>query len=200
MRNITGHPAERWARVNAKTEDTRLPAHARCPDIPTIEVSIPEAAPVKVAKNGAKGKGTKLASKPGPAKAAEAKLSEVKVADASEELPKLVAAKAVGPKLAAAKSFTLASAEPGKKIAVIKNGKIQILAAKTAPADKKPAAAKTIVAVKEAKPAKVATKTAAKGPAKTPAKSDTKVAAKPAAKPAKSKQATGKRMKLAAVR
>ena len=63
VRNITGHPAERWARVNAKTEDTRLPAHARCPGMPVIEVSIPEAAPVKVAKNGAKGKGTKLASK-----------------------------------------------------------------------------------------------------------------------------------------
>jgi hypothetical protein len=201
VRNITGHPAERWARVNAKTEDTRLPAHARCPDMPAIEVSIPEAAPVKVAKNGAKGKGTKQASKPGSAKAAEAKLPEIKVADASEELPKLAAAKAAGPKLAAAKSFMLASAKPGKKVAVIKNGKIQILAAKTAPAGKKAAAAKTVVVVKETKPAaKTATKTAAKGPAKTPAKSDTKVAAKPAAKPAKSKQATGKRMKLAAVR
>ena len=198
VRNITGLPAERWARVNARTEGARLPAHARCPDMPTIEVNVPEAAPVKVAKNGAKGKkGPKLASKPGSAKAAEAKLSEVKVADASEELPNVAAAKAAGPKLAAAKSFTLASAEPGKKIAVIKNGKIQILAAKSAPAGKKPAAAKTVVAVKEAMPA---AKTAAKGPAKTPAKSGTKVAAKPAAKPAKSKQATGKRMKLAAVR
>jgi transglycosylase-like protein with SLT domain len=202
VRNITGHPAERWARVNARTEETLLPQHARCPGIPAIEVSVPEAAPVRVAKNGAKGKRTKLASKPGSAKATEAKLPEIKVAGASEELPKLAAAKAAGPKLAAAKSFTLSSAEPGKKIAVIKNGKIQILAAKSAPAGKKPAAAaKTVVAVKEAKPAaKTATKTAAKGPTKTPAKSATKVAAKPAAKPAKSKQATGKRMKLAAVR
>ncbi len=39
VRNITGHPAERWARVNAKTEDTRLPPHARCPDMPAIEVA-----------------------------------------------------------------------------------------------------------------------------------------------------------------
>ena len=39
VRNITGHPAERWARVNAKTEGTRLPAHARCPDMPAIEVA-----------------------------------------------------------------------------------------------------------------------------------------------------------------
>ena len=57
VRNITGHPAERWARVSARTQDTRLPAHARCPDMPVIEVSVPEAAPIRVAKNGAKGRG-----------------------------------------------------------------------------------------------------------------------------------------------
>ena len=195
VRNITGHPAERWARVNAKTEDTRLPPRARCPGMPAIEVSVPEAAPVKVAKNGAKGKGTKLASKPADSKAGEA----------PKELPKLAAAKEEGPKLAAAKSYTLASLAPGKTTAVIKDGKIKIMAAEKG---KTPAASK--VAVKEAKPAaktaaktpaKTATNVAAKTPAKSQAKAETKVAAKPAAKPAvKSKQATGKRVKLAAVR
>jgi hypothetical protein len=182
VRNITGLPAERWARVNARTEGARLPAHARCPDMPAIEVSVPEAAPVKVAKNGAKGstKGSKGA---------------IKIADASGELPELTAAKAEGPKLAAAKSFILASAESGKKVAVISGGKIKIMAA-----EKTKKTASTKVAVKEAKPAakvatKAATKTAAKGRSKT--KTATKVAAKPAAR---SKQATGKRMKLAAAR
>ena len=154
---------------------------------------MPEAAPVRVAKNGAKGKGIKLASKPSPAKPSEAKLSEVQVADASGELPKLAAAKAVGPKLAAAKSFTLASAAPGKTVAVISGGKIKIMAAEKG---KKPA--RTNVAAKEAKPAaKAATKSATKIAAKVPAKAETKVAAKAAAK---SKQVPGKRVKLAAVR
>ncbi len=187
VRNITGHPAERWARVNAKTEDTRLPAHARCPDMPAIEVSIPEAAPVKVAKNGAKGKGTKLASK----------TADTKAGEASKELPNLAAAKEEGPKLAAAKSYTLASLARGKTTAVIKDGKIKIMAAEKG---KKPAASK--VAAKEAKPAaKDAAKPATKTAAKTPTRGAAKVAAKPAGKPAaKSKQAISKRVKLAAVR
>ena len=191
VRNITGHPAERWARVSARTQDTRLPAHARCPDMPVIEVSVPVAAPIRVAKNGAKGKGTKLASKPSQAKLSEAKPSEVRVADASGELPKLAAAKAVGPKLAAAKSFTLASAKPGKTVAVISGGKIKIMAAEKG---KKPA--RTNVAAKEAKPAaKAVTKSATKIAAEVSAKAETKVAAKAAAK---SKQVPGKRVKLAA--
>ena len=189
VRNITGHPAERWARVSARTEGARLPPHARCPDMPAILVSVPEAAPVRVAKNGAKGKGIKLASKPSPAKPSEAKLSEVQVADASGELPRLAAAKAAGPKLAAAKSFTLASAAPGKTVAVISGGKIKIMAAEKG---KKPA--RTNVAAKEAKPA---AKAATKITAKVPAKAETKVAAKAAAK---SKPVPGKRVKLAAAR
>jgi hypothetical protein len=174
VRAITGHPAERWARVKAKTEETRLPAHARCPDMPAVEVSVPELAPVKVAKNGAKG-GSKGAVK--VAKGGES----TKVAAAKEEGPKTAGAKTEGPKLAAAKSYTLASASPGKQTAVIKDGKIKIIApekgGKAAPvkAAGKPAAnSKTKVAAKEAKPA-----------------------AKPAAK---AKQAPAKRVKVAAVR
>ncbi len=178
VRNITGHPAERWARVNAKTEETHLPAHARCPGMPEIAVDIPEAAPVKVAKGKGKGK------------------AETKVAAASKELPKelpkLAAAKAAGPKMP--KSFTLAAAAPGKKVAVISNGKLQIMAPEKGA---KPAATK--IAAKDAKPA---SKSAAK-PAAKPA-NKTKVAAKPAAKPAKSakdqSKPGGKRVKVAAAR
>ena len=173
--------------------------------MPVIEVSVPEAAPVKVAKNGAKGKGTKLASKPSQAKLSEAKPPK-RVADASGELPKLAAAKAVGPKLAAAKSFTLASAGAGQ------DGRGDQRTARSRSWRRKrarsPRASK--VAAKEAKPAaktaaktpaKAATKLLPKLAAKPQAKAETKVAAKPAAKPAaKSKQATGKRVKLAAVR
>ena len=95
VRNITGHPAERWARVNAKTEEARLPAHARCPGMPVMEVSIPEAAPVKVAKGKGKA-GTKVAA-----------AKDTKIAAASKELPKLAAAKAAGPKMP--KPYQLAS-------------------------------------------------------------------------------------------
>jgi hypothetical protein len=56
VRNITGQPAERWARVKAPTEDKALPAHARCPNMPTIEVSVPAPAPVKTARSKAKAK------------------------------------------------------------------------------------------------------------------------------------------------
>ena len=197
VRNITGQPAERWARVKAPTEEKRLPAHARCPGIPTMEVSVPEAAPAKLVKIARKGgKGWKT----------------IRVADASDELPKVAAAKEEGPKLAAAKSFKLAAAAPGKQVAVIKNGKIKIMA------EEKGKKAAATVAVREPKaPAKVAAKTAkseskvAAKPARPeikvaatppkPGKAATKVAAKEAAKPAgKSKQAVGKGTKLAAAR
>jgi hypothetical protein len=197
VRNITGQPAERWARVKAPTEEKRLPAHARCPGIPTMEVSVPEAAPVKLVKIAKKGgKGWKT----------------IRVADASDELPKVAIAREEGPKLAAAKSFKLAAAAPGKQVAVIKNGKIRIMA------EEKGKKAAATVAVREPKaPAKVAAKTAkpeskvaakpakpeikvAAAPAK-PGKAATKVAVKEAAKPAgKSKQAVGKGTKLAAAR
>jgi hypothetical protein len=173
VRNITGHPAERWARVNAKTEEARLPAHARCPGMPVIEVSIPEAAPVKVAKG--KPDKSKVAAK--NAKDKKTGKGEAKVAAASKELPKLAAAKTPGPKMP--KSHTLASAAAGKKTAVISNGKLQIMTpekgAKAAPG-KKRAAVK--VAAKKSRPA-----------------SRTRTAAKTAAK-----SAGGKRVKYAAAR
>jgi hypothetical protein len=153
VRNITGHPAERWARVNAKTEETRLPPHARCPGIPMMAVSIPAAEPVKIAKGKGKGK------------------TETKVAAASEELPKLAAAKEAGPKMP--KSHALAASSSGKKVAVISDAKIKIIAPEKGskpPADKK------------------AAKVAAKGPkskAKTAAR--TAVAAKSSAKTGKSR-------------
>ena len=107
-------------------------------------------------------------------------------------MPKLAAAKAAGPKMP--KSFTLAAAAPGKKVAVISNGKLQIMAPEKGA---KPAATK--IAAKDAKPA---SKSAAK-PAAKPA-NKTKVAAKPAAKPAKSakdqSKPGGKRVKVAAAR
>jgi len=181
VRNITGHPAERWSRVNAKMEETRLPPHARCPGMPAIEVAIPEAAPVKVAKNGAKGnsKGSSKLAK-GSGKGGES----AKVAAAKDEGPKTAAAKQEGPKLAAAKSYTLSSLSAGKQTAVIKDGKIRIMVPE--------------------KGAKVAAKDAK--PAKGSIKGNTKVAAVKPAKPAagkpspKSKQTTGKRVKLAAAR
>ena len=64
VRNITGHPAERWARVNAKTEDTRLPRARALPRHAGDRGRRAGGRADKVAKNGAKGKGTKLASKP----------------------------------------------------------------------------------------------------------------------------------------
>jgi hypothetical protein len=189
VRNITGHPAERWARVNAKMEETRLPPHARCPGIPAIEVSIPEAAPVRVAKNSAKGK-SKGAAK--VAKGSEKGGESTKVADAKEEGPKTAAAKQEGPKLAAAKSDTLASISSAKQTAVIKDGKIKIMAPEKGA--KKVARNVARNVAKSAKPAKAEAKRA-----KVAAKASK--GAKPAAgKPAKSKQAGGKRVKLAAAR
>ncbi len=135
VRNITGHPAERWARVNARTEDTRLPAHARCPDMPAIEVSVPEAAPVKVAKNGAKGKGTKLASK--GSRAADTKAGGGVEGTAESR-------RGEGGRSQARRREVVHAgvAAPGKTIAVIKDGKIKIMAAEKG---KKPAASKVAV-------------------------------------------------------
>jgi hypothetical protein len=176
VRNITGQPAERWARVNAPTEGKVLPPHARCPGMPVIEVSVPEAAPVRIAKSGAKGK-----SKAGS-----------KVAAMPEELPKLAAAKVAGPKMP--KSFTLASASPGKQMALIRNGKIQIIAPEKGrkPAPTKPAPTKTAAAAKDVKSA---SKSAAKAAAKSPAKPAAELAAKSQSKPP-----GGKRVKVAAAR
>jgi hypothetical protein len=187
VRNITGQPAERWARVKAPTEEKRLPAHARCPGIPTMEVSVPEAAPVKLVKIARKGgKGWKT----------------IRVADASDELQKAAAAREEGPKLAAAKSFKLAAAAPGKQVAVIKNGKIKIMVegkGKKAAATKLAAREHTAPAKVTAKSARSESKVAAKSA--KPGKVATKVAAKEATKPAgKSKQAGGKGTKLAAAR
>ena len=187
VRSITGQSAERWARVGARTEGARLPAHARCPGMPVIEVNVPEAAPVRTAKNGAKG-GTK----------GVVKIAAIQVADASGELPKLAAAKAVGPKLAAAKSFKLASAAPGRKVAVISNNKFQIMVperASKAPAGKKPAAARTVVAAKDS------SKTAGKLASKSAARGATKTAANTAAKTKSADKPPGaKRVKVAAAR
>ncbi len=196
VRNITGQPAERWARVNARTEGARLPAHARCPGMPVIEVNVPEAAPVRIAKNGGKGgtKGNKIAA--------------IQVADASGELPKLAAAKAAGPKMP--KSFTLASAAPGKsvklasnapgkqQVALIRNGKIQIMVAERtskAPAGKKPAAERTVIAVKDS------SKLAGKAVAKSAARGTTKTAANTAARTKSADKPPGaQRVKVAAAR
>jgi hypothetical protein len=194
--NITGHPAERWARIDAKTEGTVLPSHARCPDMPATEVSVPEAAPVKVAKGKGKGK-DKTDTK-----------ANTKAVVAKEEGPKLAAAKEAGPKMP--KSYTLASmTSPGRTVAVIANGKLKIMAPEKGAkpkaekaTDKKPAASKT--AAKDNKPA-------AKSEAKSGAKVAAKTSAKPAAKPdpkakspaksaAKSQSKPGKRVKLATAR
>ena len=42
---ITGRPAEHWARSRHQTDELKLPAHARCPGMPAIEVHAPEGAP-----------------------------------------------------------------------------------------------------------------------------------------------------------
>jgi hypothetical protein len=186
VRNITGHPAERWARVNVRMEETRLPPHARCPDIPAIEVSIPEAAPVKVAKNSAKGK-SKGAAK--VAKGSEKGGESAKIAAAKEEGPKTAAAKQEGPKLAAAKSYTLASISSAKQTAIIKDGKIKIMAAEKG--------AKTVAAKTGGKSATPAKAEAKAKPVKVAAKTAKPAAGKPVAK---SKQINGKRVKLAAAR
>ena len=110
-------------------------------------------------------------------------------------MPKLAAAKEDGPKLAAAKSYTLASLTPGKTTAVIKDGKIKIMAAEKG---KKPARNQG-----RRKGSQAGGQDAAKPQPRSPPRFQPRprVAAKPAAKPAaKSKQATGKRVKLAAAR
>jgi hypothetical protein len=170
VRNITGQPAERWARVNAKTEGATLPAHARCPGMPVMEVSVPEAAPVKVAKSGKHGKKSKA----------------TEVADASKESPKLAAAKEAGPKLTAAK---LAAAAPGRKTAIIGGGKIQIIVPERGA---RPAKKASQVAVAAKHPAKSAAKGGSKVAAKEAAKSAAKTAAKSNDRPG------GKRVKVAA--
>jgi hypothetical protein len=149
VRNITGHPAERWARVNAKTEETRLPLHARCPGIPAIEVSIPEAAPVKTANSKSKAKS--------------------KVAAAKQELPKLAAAKATGSKMPKSQAIAVSSSK--KKAAVVSNSRAKIVAPEKgskSPAGKKAAKVAGKGAKSKAKTAsKTATKVAGKSPART---------------------------------
>jgi hypothetical protein len=216
VRNITGQPAERWARVKARTQETRLPAHARCPGMPLIEVSVPEAAPVKLARGKSKA-ASKVAAAPKESSAdsptlAVAATEASKIDAATKELPKLAAARTPGskmPKSSAAKPFALASAPAGKQVAVIRNGKIQIAAAKIAAAPKqpasKPAAVKVVVAAKETKAAaKVAAKPAAKAaPVKLAAAAPAKPAAKPATKTAaksQSKPPAAKGVKVAAAR
>jgi hypothetical protein len=194
VRNITGHPAERWARVNAKTEETALPGHARCPGMPEIAVSIPEAAPVKVAK---KGKSKVAAKKTAPDAKADAKpdaKTETKTADT-----KMADAKAA-PAAASGKPYTLASMTGGKKTAVISNGKLKIMAPEKGA---KPSAGKKAAAGKAKPAAKPATKTAAKSEPKAKSKPAPKTAAKPATKTAAKPAATksgGKGVKVAAAR
>ena len=180
VRNITGQPAERWARVNAKMQEARLPAHARCPGMPVMAVSVPEAASVKLAKGTIKGK------------------TNIVVADKVVDSAKTaIAEKSAG------KSYTLASATAGKQIVLTaRNGTIQIIAPERggkAAAGKKPAA----VAVAAKQPAK-ATKGALKVAANR-AKGTTKIASKIAAKPvtksaakANDRPPVGKRVKIAA--
>jgi soluble lytic murein transglycosylase-like protein len=37
VQNVTGKPAEHWVRPRAKAEELRLPAHARCPGLESVE-------------------------------------------------------------------------------------------------------------------------------------------------------------------
>ena len=150
VRKITGQSAERWARVKGPTEDKALPAHARCPGMPTIEVRVPEAAPVKIAKGkgAVKGKATKIAAK-----------------DHKDK-----------------KGHTLASVTSAKK-AIVKDGKIRILAEE-----------------KSSEKAKI--KSAAKLAAKAAvgsAKPGTKLAAKPGSRK-QAKGRSGKGVKIAEAR
>jgi hypothetical protein len=112
VRNITGQPAERWARVNAPTEGKVLPAHARCPGLPVMEVSVPEAAPVMIAKGKVRnGKATLLAA---------AGKADVKAGDRAD-------ARATGKD----QSRLAAALAEGPKMALIKRGSIKIIAAET---------------------------------------------------------------------
>jgi len=202
VRNITGHPAERWARVNAKTEETALPGHARCPGMPEIAVSIPEAAPVKVAKKGK----SKVAAKKTTPDAKADKKPDTKTADAKSDAKtdaktdtKTADAKSA-PAATSAKPYTLASMTGGKKAAVIKDGKLKIMAPEKGA---KPSAGKKAAAGKAKPVAKPATKTAAKSEPKAKSKSEAKSAAKPATKTAAKPAATksgGKGVKVAAAR
>jgi hypothetical protein len=184
VRNITGHPAERWARVNAKTEETRLPPHARCPGMPMMEVSIPEAAPIKVAKGKSN---AKVASKEAKSPSKDNSDKTAKAAAASKELPKLAAAKAAGPKMP--KSRTLAVSSSAKKVAVVSSS-TKVAAPRK---DSKSPAGK--------KAAKVAGK-GAKSKAKTAGRTATKVAGRSSAKTgkARAKSARSKNVKYADAR
>lgn len=172
VRNITGQPAERWARVNAPTEGKMLPAHARCPGMPVMEVSVPEAAPVKIAKRKGKDKATQVADKKGTQVAARVDAAKAEAADE----PK-------------GKSYALAEASPSRKTVTIKNGKIQI---NTPEAVAKRTVAKPVAKVS----AKVAVEPSAKASTK---QAKAKVAAKPASAK-QNKPSAGKRVKLASAR
>ena len=189
-------PAERWARVNAKNRrNARLPAHARCPGMPVIEVSVPEAAPRQAGEGRQEGR---QRTRRRQGRRCFGGIAEARRRQGGRSQDAQVVARSL-------------QAAPGKPVAVIKNGKIQIMVeerGKKAAATKlaarehkapakvaaKAAKSESKVAAKSAKPGKAETKIAAK-------KATTKVAAKEAAKPAgKSKQAGGKGTKLAAAR
>ena len=186
----------------------RLPAHARCPGMPAIEVSVPEAAPVKVAKN-AKGKGTKLASKLArrnrrrPSRRSQGRRRVGRNCRSSRRQGGRAEARS-------ASRSRWRRPQPGKKIVVIKNGKIQIMAAEKS--SKKPAAPRS--PSRKRSPLQSAAKRQPKPQPKLqrrrrsePAKVETKVAVASAPKGAakavaksQSKQPAGKRVKVAAVR
>ena len=120
-----------------------------------IEVNVPEAAPVKVAKNAAKGSKGDQGRRRAPLRL---RMLRVNCRNSPRQRPKAEARRC---------EIVHAGIAPGKKVAVISGGKIKIMAA-----EKAKKAAPTKVTVKEAKPAakiatKAATKTAAKGAGKT---------------------------------
>ena len=176
VRNITGHPAERWVGTNAA--GLRLPALARCPDAATqeaqaLERAKPEPKVVQVAVKASKTNGKQILIVTSAPAGKQVVAPKAALAAKVATKPALAAKLATKPALAAKAAPKLAL-----KIMAPEKG------ART-PAKAAPTSAKTPTKIAVASKAPAAAKPAAKVAANTPKKT-------PAAKPA------AKRVKLAA--
>lgn len=192
VKNITGQPAERWAKARKLShDDIRLPAHARCTDSRTLEAQAAErdkviqvAAAPKPAKADAKKKlAAKIAAKKGGAKETS-KAAGFKLASAdggSVPVPAPKPAKESAKKPEPAKPAAKTSIASGKRTAQ----KVKAAERKSAPAQAAAQSAAKSAAKPAAEPkgAKATSKSAGKSDSTAPLNIRPKVAAKPAARP-----------------
>ena len=173
VRNITGQPVEHWVRAKAKAEEVKLPKHARCPNLQTIEARITVPAQAGYAVASAAEKSAAVASKGGK--------KTIVIGGSPSKKPIAVAVAQPGKKPAA--GVAAARGKVNTTIMAAENpGKGKQASIKLASAD--PAAISAAIS----SAAKPAAKPAAKAAAKAEAKTAGKAAAKPAAAPAASKK------------